>query len=145
MEDSPLKKILIGHEGLRLKPYHDTVGKLTIGVGRNLDDVGITREEAMMLLDNDIARSVAECRKNFPWYDDLNDARKTAVISLVFNMGIGGVLTFRKALAAMAAEQWDEAAKQFLDSRWRRQVGRRAEEIVYMIRTGEYRSESGTA
>lgn len=47
--------MLIRHDGLRLKPYRDTRNKLTIGVGRNLDDVGITREEALMLPNNEIA------------------------------------------------------------------------------------------
>ena len=49
-----LKDMLIRHEGLKLKPYLCTAGKLTIGVGRNIQDRGITYQEAMMLLENDI-------------------------------------------------------------------------------------------
>jgi len=74
-----IKKLLIKHEGLRLKPYLDTEGKLTIGVGRNLDDVGISKEEAMYLLGNDIQRAILSARDTFPWYRKLNDARKMVV------------------------------------------------------------------
>ena len=71
-----LHEMLIRHEGLRLKPYRDTVGKLTVGVGRNLDDVGITREEALMLLNNDIAEVRREVKRAFPWFTRLNLVRQ---------------------------------------------------------------------
>ena len=133
-----LHEMLIRHEGLRLKPYRDTVGKLTIGIGRNLDDVGITREEAMTLLNHDIAKVQREVQKAFPWYSGLNGVRKNVVSKMVFNKGLPRFRQFRKAIAAIKANQWDEAAKQMLESRWARQVGRRARELARMMKSGKY-------
>lgn len=135
---SRLHEMLIRHEGLRLKPYRDTVGKLTIGVGRNLDDVGITREEALILLDNDIAKVRREVNRAFPWFAQLNPVRKNVVLNMVFNIGLPRFRQFKKTIAAIKAKDWEEAASQMLDSRWARQVGRRARELAAMMKTGKY-------
>ena len=135
---SRLHEMLIRHEGLRLKPYNDTVGKLTIGVGRNLDDVGITREEALMLLDNDIAKVRREVNRAFPRFAQLNPVRKNVVLNMVFNIGLPRFRQFKKTIAAIKAKDWEEAASQMLDSRWARQVGRRARELAAMMKTGKY-------
>ncbi|MFQ5540210.1 MAG: glycoside hydrolase family protein [Candidatus Binatia bacterium] len=137
---SRLHDMLIRHEGLRLKPYLDTKKKLTIGVGRNLDDVGITRDEAWALLNNDIARVRREVKRAFPWFSKLNPVRKDVVLNMVFNLGLQRFRVFRKAIAAIKAKDWDEAARQMLDSRWARQVGRRARELAAMMRRGKYKS-----
>ncbi len=135
---SRLHEMLIRHEGLRLKPYHDTVGRLTIGVGRNLDDVGITREEAFMLLDNDIAKVRREVNRAFRWFAQLNPVRKNVVLNMVFNIGLPRFRQFKKTIAAIKAKDWEEAASQMLDSRWARQVGRRARELAAMMKHGRY-------
>jgi lysozyme len=93
---SRLREMLIRHEGLRLKPYRDTGNKLTIGIGRNLEEVGITREEALLLLDNDIARVGREVERAFPWFSRLNPARKDVVLNMVFNLGLSRFRRFRK-------------------------------------------------
>ncbi len=133
-----LQEMLIRHEGIRLKPYRDTVGKLTVGVGRNLDDVGITREEALMLLNNDIDKVRREVRRTFPWFASLNPVRQNVVLNMVFNLGLPRFRRFTKTIAAVKAKHWDEAARQMLDSRWAEQVGRRARELAEMIKTGRY-------
>ena len=137
---SRLHDMLIRHEGLRLKPYLDTKKKLTIGVGRNLDDVGITRDEAWALLNNDIARVRREVKRAFPWFSKVNPVRKDVVLNMVFNLGLQRFRGFRKAIAAIKAKDWDEAARQMLDSRWAGQVGRRARELAAMMRRGKYES-----
>jgi len=133
-----LHEMLIRHEGLRLKPYRDTVGKLTVGVGRNLDDVGITREEALMLLNNDIAEVRREVERAFPWFTRLNLVRQNVVLNMVFNLGLPRFQQFKKTISAIKAKHWDEAARQMLDSRWAEQVGRRARELAAMMKTGKY-------
>ena len=137
---SRLHDMLIRHEGLRLKPYLDTKKKLTIGVGRNLDDVGITRDEAWALLNNDIARVRREVKRAFPWFSKVNPVRKDVVLNMVFNLGLQRFRGFRKAIAAIKAQDWDEAARQMLDSQWASQVGRRARELAAMMRQGKYES-----
>ena len=123
---------------LSLKPYRDTVGKLAIGVGRNLDDVGITREEALTLLNNDIAKVRREVKRTFPWFARLNPVRQNVVLNMVFDLGLPRFRQFKKAIAAIRAKRWDEAVKQMLDSRWARQVGRRARELAAMMKSGKY-------
>ena len=133
---TPLQALLIKHEGLRLKPYTCTAGKLTIGVGRNLE-VGITESEAMSMLDRDIAVTVSALRDEFLWFADLDRTRKDAVISLGFNMGVRKLTTFKKFIAAMAAQQYETAAAEILDSSYAGQVGQRATELSNMIRSGQ--------
>ena len=127
---------LIDHEGLRLKPYTDTVGKLTIGVGRNLDDVGITSDEAMILLKNDVERTIDSLDRRLDWWRNLNASRQRALISMAFNLGIGGLLKFKKALFAMQEGRWLEAQEEMLNSKWATQVGRRAETLAQTMFTG---------
>ena len=127
---------LIDHEGLRLKPYTDTVGKLTIGVGRNLDDVGITSDEAMILLKNDVQRTIDSLDRRLDWWRNLNASRQRALISMAFNLGIGGLLKFKMALSAMQKGRWLEAQEEMLNSKWATQVGRRAETLAQTMFTG---------
>lgn len=132
-----LKAMLIGQEGLRLKPYRDSVGKLTIGVGRNLEDVGISEQEAMVMLDADISKSLTDAQ-TFHWFHNLDSVRQDVLVDMIFNMGLVRVLGFHKMLAALQAGDWNTAANEMLDSKWATQVGNRALELAKMIRTGEY-------
>lgn len=131
-----LRDQLIRDEGLRLKPYKDGVGKLTIGVGRNLDDVGLSLGEAEYLLDNDIRRATSDVVARIPWCHTLDDVRFAVLVNMSFNLGIGGLLGFTKALAAMEKGEWQAAANAMLDSKWRRQVGIRAERLARQMETG---------
>lgn len=131
-----LRDLLTKHEGLRLKPYKDTVGKLTIGVGRNLEDVGISKEEALFLLENDIARVVAQCRQSFLWFDFLSPERQAAIANMVFNLGLRGFMGFKNMIAAIEKGDFDMAAIEMLDSEWSAQVGKRATELSHMIKDG---------
>jgi lysozyme len=126
------------HEGMKLKPYKCTAGKLTIGIGRNLEDVGISEDEANMLLRHDIQEATEQLLHAFPWMDDFNDARISAMINFTFNVGIGTVKKFENTLAYMQSGEWDKAADEMMDSRWARQVGNRAIEVTEQIRTGKW-------
>lgn len=137
MNRDKLKELLIYHEGLKLKPYKDSVGKLTIGVGRNLEDVGITEQEALYLLDNDISKVVSYCRTAFPWFNGLCDTRQNVVASLIFNIGAKGFSEFKKLIAAIERQDFDAAANEMKLSRWASQVGKRAVELADMMRSGD--------
>jgi lysozyme len=123
-------------EGLRLQLYTDSVGKITIGVGRNLSDVGISLEESDVLLANDIQKATVALEANFPWTMGLDDARKGALLNMTFNMGIDGLKEFRDFLAKMQAGNFSAAAGAMLDSLWARQVGKRAQRLSVQIQTG---------
>lgn len=127
---------LIRDEGLRLKPYKCTAGKTTIGVGRNLDDVGITKEEALILLRNDIERCKKDLDKNIPWWKNLTDNRQNALINMTFNLGINGLLGFKNTLELIRTGQYDKAANNALQSKWAEQVKDRAKRIAEAIRKG---------
>lgn len=133
-----LREQLLRDEGLRLKPYKDSVGKLTIGCGRNLDDVGLSLTEAEYLLDNDIVRAAAAVLAHIPWTHTLDEVRRAALTNMCFNLGVKGLLGFKKSLAAMERGDWRTAAVEMLDSKWAKQVGVRAERLAKQIATGEW-------
>ena len=131
-----IRPILANDEGVRSKPYTDTVGKLTIGIGRNLDDVGLSPDEIGLLLENDIARAEMAARRLIPAFDALSDARKCAVVSMAFNMGEKTLGTFKNTLACINHAQWPAAAVGMRQSKWSQQVGDRAERLAKMMEQG---------
>ena len=132
----PVAELIKKHEGLRLKPYHCSAGKLTIGYGRNIEDNGITQNEAEMLLNNDIQNCYAECIK-FPFWNKLNEARQAVLIDMCFNIGISRLKGFKKMLAALELGAYYRAAEEMLDSNWARQVKSRATELAEIMEKGE--------
>jgi lysozyme len=132
-----LQKQLQPEEELRLKPYRDSAGKLTIGWGRNLDDRGITTDEATYLLKNDIALVVKQLAVNLPWTSRLDDVRWRVLADMCFNMGIGGLLEFKNTLAAIERGDYAAAATGMLASKWDTQVAHRAAVLAEMMRTGQ--------
>ncbi|MCH2037740.1 MAG: glycoside hydrolase family protein [Rickettsiales bacterium] len=133
---SIVKKQLKRHEGLRLKPYKCTADKLTIGYGRNLDDVGITEKEADKLLDHDIDRSIDDTRALFPDFDELSEIRQAVLVNMMFNLGKTRLSKFVKMRDAIEDHDYNRAAKEMLDSKWADQVGNRAVELAELMRGG---------
>lgn len=127
---------LVEHEGLELKPYKCTAGYLTIGIGRNLDDRGITEDEARLLCNNDIEIVEHELARNFPVVTGLDDVRCRVLLDMAFNLGIPRLSAFRKMWGALEEGNYEQAAVEMLDSRWARQVGRRATRLSQMMETG---------
>ena len=128
---------LIEFEGLRLKPYHCTSGKLTIGVGRNLDDRGITEDEAMILLANDIKIVQEELLDRWEWMSDLPPRAQMVVMDLAFNMGVPAISNFQNMLRDLKDSNWEGAAINLLDSRYAKQVGRRAIYNAHLLETAD--------
>lgn len=150
-----LRDQLSKHEGRRRFVYDDATGKpvaigsqirgkLTIGVGRNLEDKGLDDAEIDFLLDNDITDAIRDAQ-TLRWFESLDCVRQAVVVELIFNMGLPRLLGFKKMLAAMAEQRWPHAAAELADSKWQKQVdpvlgdGKgRADTLIHMIRTGEY-------
>lgn len=145
-----LKDMLERHEGRRDKPYYCTAGKLTIGVGHNIDANGlpneiqdfldtngfITDEMIDELLEDDIAVAASYCYKLYPLFDIFSDNRQFALLDFMFNVGYGTAKTFVNTNKAINDERWEDAADNFQKSLWYKQVKNRAKEIVRMIREG---------
>jgi len=126
------------HEGVKNTLYKCTSDKWTIGVGRNLEDVGLSEEEIDFLLLNDIIRTKDLMDNYMPWHKDLDEVRQEALINFVFNVGIGTAMKFKNGMSSLEEGDYPSAAAHMLDSAWAKQVGDRAIEITQMIETGEY-------
>ena len=140
---SYLRDSLKIHEGWRNKAYQDSEGVWTIGYGRNLQELVINQSLGERWLEEDIAEAGRYARK-FPEYEYLvGPARQDAFIEMVFNMGPSRVAGFRNTLRAIREQDWEEAAKEMLDSKWARQVGNRAVRLSEQMRTGAYWNTEG--
>lgn len=127
---------LLAHEGLRLRPYRCSAGKLTIGVGRNLDDRGISRDEAMLMLEHDLAAVVAELDTRVAWWAGLATARQAVLVDMCFQLGLTGLLRFERFLAAAREGRHADAEREMLASRWATQAPVRARRLAEQWRTG---------
>lgn len=130
-----LKKWIKSHEGFSSHLYLDTVGKRTIGFGRNIEDNGISKDEGEYLFDNDFNRCVSDL-KNYIWYTDQPQHIQDALTNMCFNLGINRLLGFKKMITALMKKDYTEAAIEALDSKWAKQVGKRANDVALMIRQG---------
>ena len=132
------RELVKDHEGCRLHPYTDTVGKVTIGYGRNLDDRGVTLAEATAMLDHDLGVAKADAKS---WlgescWEELSDVRKAVLIDLSFNLGRSRLRGFVQLKKALHIGKYSKAADEMLDSRWAGQVGVRAVRLASIMRTG---------
>lgn len=134
MDVNDLKRWIKGDEGVKLHPYLDITGHVTIGWGRNLDN-GISEDEAELMFENDFNRSVKELEQ-FSWYLNQPDSIKYALINMNFNLGITELLGFHQMIHALVDKNYEEAIKAALNSKWALQVPHRAQEITNMMQKG---------
>lgn len=130
-----LRKSLLKHEGIRLQPYEDSEGVLSIGIGKNLEK-GITLKQAHSLLEDDIEEAITELDRSFKGWRNHNDARQNVLAEMCFNLGPQRLAGFKLMWAALDCKDYAEAAKQMLDSKWARQVKGRAITLAAMMATG---------
>lgn len=147
-ESTIIKRILIEDEGFKKFPYLDcckrtwkncscvTQGKLTIGIGRNLDDVGMSEMEVLYLQENDVTRVAIELDHTFPWFQSLNTSRRIVILSMAFNLGIHGLKNFRNMIQAIEAGDFELASLEMLQSSWSIQVKGRADRLADIMKNG---------
>jgi lysozyme len=124
-----------GDEGFRGYPYKCSAGKLTIGYGRNLDSKPLTIDEAEYLLKNDLNDVLKQAVK-LPYYSVLSPVRQSAVINMIFNLGITKYKKFIKMNDALNKGDYELSAIEMLDSEWAKQVGKRADRLALQMRQG---------
>lgn len=125
------------HEGLKLKPYKDTAGILTVGYGHNLEQE-ITREEAEVMLISDIQKAIKELDRAFQGWKNHSEVRQNVLIEMMFNMGATRLAGFLKFWAALRAKDYKQAAQEMLSSRWASQVGQRAITLAARMETDSF-------
>lgn len=144
MNREQLKTWIKHHEGYDDKPYICTAGKLTIGYGRNLQDNGISQDEAEYMLNNDFKRTEKDLL-GCTWYINAPPTVKDALFNMCFNLGLPRLLGFRRMIAALIEKDYTKAAMEALDSKWAVQVGDRAKDVALMIREGNDDIASGAS
>lgn len=159
MIDEQLVRLIVAHEGFSKTPYRDTRGFWTVGYGRCLDMYPLDSEDALavfnidgislraaeMLMRRELAMREADCRKCIPFFSTLDPVRQAALIDMTYNLGIKGLLGFKKMLAALSRNDWQSAADEVLDSRYSKQVKGRALDISSMLLTGRWPASAKTA
>lgn len=156
--DILIEKLVVS-EGLRLQVYKDTLGIDTIGIGRNLEDRGISKEEldwmdypsidhvyewgiteadAVYLAQNDVQIVEDELLNAHPCLDRLDSVRQLVLIDMAYNMGVPRLCLFKKMWAAIHVDDFVTAAKEMLDSRWANQVKGRATKLANAMHNGEF-------
>lgn len=138
MNLSRLKSHLERDEGKRAKPYRDTAGKLTAGIGRNLDDVQLSDDEIELMFANDVDRAITRAMNTVgsAAFGRLNDARQEVLVNMAFNLGARGLSRFVKFIAALEAGDYERAADEMVDSKWYNQVGDRGVRLEAQMRSG---------
>lgn len=144
-QDSRFLEQLQRHEGLSLEAYYCPAGRLTIGYGHNLEawpvhglgeGGSITKARATALLIDDVVRVADELDRLIPWWRELREPRQAVILNMGFNLGVRGLMGFSKMLAACERGSFVRATKEMGDSRWAKQVGKRALELMDQMLNG---------
>ena len=142
MNKDEMKLWIKKNEGYDNMPYLCTAGKLTIGYGRNLQDCGISHDEAELMLDNDMKRTETELL-SLSWYHDQPTDVKDALFNMCFNLGLSRLLEFKNMINAIKEKNYTHASIEALNSKWAVEVGQRAKDVALMLRNGN-ELETGT-
>jgi lysozyme len=136
-----IQELLLKEEGFVPHAYQDHLGYWTIGIGRLIDKRRggkISLDEAKFLLQNDIDDKEVDLDETLPWWRDLDETRRTVLLSMAFQLGISGLLKFKKTLSAIRSQEWREAGIRMRRSLWYRQTPARAERMARAMETGRW-------
>lgn len=129
------RKLIMKHENFRGYVYTDTTGHLTVGYGHNLQTRPISQNIGSLILDEDIQWFLPKLSEIIDFFDDLSDERKCVLIDMAYNMGLQGLLEFKDMLKACKEKRFNDAADEILKSKYAEQVGQRAYDNAYIMRT----------
>lgn len=131
------KAILKLDEGYSNKPYLDTAEKITIGIGHNLSDKGLSEEVINIIFKEDFLSSLTDARSIFPDFDGWPLGRQVAIINMIFNLGKRKFSEFKKMISAIKKGDWNSASEEALNSKWAIQTGKRAVRIAQVLKSGD--------
>jgi len=120
-------------EGFKPSAYQDHLGFWTIGYGRLVDErrgAGLSQHEATILLENDVQRVIGALDYRIPWWKELPVVKQEALVNMAFQLGVAGLLNFKRMLDALEKKDYTEASAQALDSKWAKQTPQRAQRIA---------------
>lgn len=144
---STVAKQLLQEEGSRACVYKDSEGWWTIGIGRLVDSRknarGLSTEEQLFLLNNDLAAIRQQLDARLPWWQRLSEPRQAVLIGMCFQLGIDGLLKFKQTLRAIERGDFELAASNMLVSLWAQQTPGRAKRMSKQMRTGEWQPADG--
>lgn len=132
-----LRSLLVQNESYRQFPYTDTTGHLTVGIGRNLSNRGISQNEAFTLLDDDILYFISKLDSLFSFYSSIDDIRQIVLVDICFNVGINGLLKFKNMLGFLEKKDWENAANEILNSNAAKENVNRYKQLASIMLTGE--------
>lgn len=139
MKMQKIEELLLEFEGIRLKPYLDQYGNLTIGIGRCLDTKGISREEALYLFYNDLDDTMDRLNMYIPWIKNLDPVRYDVIIIMAFQLGVGGLMTFKRTMDLVKNGEYHAASIEMLNSKWAMvDCPKRAGKLSQMMDSGKY-------
>jgi lysozyme len=138
MNRARLSKQLEVDEGRRRRLYKDTVGKLTIGVGRNIEDRGLRDDEIDLMLSNDIDEAIGIARALVVNFDQLDDVRQEVVTNMALNLGMTRLGGFKQFIGALLRFDFQRATTEMMDSKWYEQVGERGKRLARAMREGKF-------
>jgi lysozyme len=133
-----LQKLLLKEEGFIARPYRDSKGNLTIGIGWNLDARPMTQEQGLSICGQQVQEVENELIQALDCYYKLDDVRRAVLLDMAFQLGVTGLLTFKDMIALVAEGAYVNASLQMLSSDWGREFKTRANNLAIMMRTGEW-------
>lgn len=128
-----IKDRLIKSEGLALFPYKCSEDYLSLGIGRNIQTNGISEDEAMYMLENDIKRVIEELDQQWEVWRTFPADAQMVCVDLVFNLGITGFMRFSRTRYYMENGDWLAASEELLRSKYHIQLPRRSEDNARML------------
>ena len=133
MAESPTE-MLARHEGFRGRPYDCTAGKLSIGYGFNLDDWPLTEAECLPILESRMRRVRTDLANRISYFFALPEAAQDVLVNMGYQLGVSGLLGFKRFLSALQAGKFEDAYHEMMQSRWAQQTPNRARELADIIR-----------
>lgn len=125
-------------EGIRSRPYRDSLGKLTIGIGHNLDAEGLCDEAIHVQLGYDLQKKVLDpLDAHLGWWRSTPLNVQRVLANMCFNLGYTGLSKFVKMLDSIRKGEYTLASQHLLNSKYARQVGARADRLALLLKESE--------